>query len=120
MNHNPYDYFSKTTNTHVSRVINVEENDLIVTKDIYPKVLYFTASWCGPCKKITPVFNELAELNKDIKFFKIDVDKNRELTSSFKVLSMPTFIFFKSKTEINILNGANIDKLIMAINYLNE
>ncbi len=94
-------------------------NNNTVLSDIYPKVLYFTAKWCGPCQRISPVFKELAENNPGINFFKIDVDKNDELSTGFNIQSMPTFIFFKSKTENKLFSGADNNKLVQHINWLN-
>jgi thioredoxin 1 len=107
-------------NTSKGEVIEVFDDDRVVLKDIYPKVMYFTAKWCGPCQRISPVFKDLAEKNSGIKFFKIDVDKNNELSTGFEIKSMPTFIFFKSKTVNKLLNGANENELRKAIDWLNN
>ncbi len=96
----------------------VVDNDEIVLKDIYPKVLYFTAKWCGPCQRISPLFRQLAENNLKIKFFKIDVDKNDKYTTGFGISSMPTFIFLKSKIENKIFSGADEKKLIQYVDWL--
>lgn len=101
-------------NMSKGEVIEVSNDDIIVVNNVYPKVLYFTAKWCGPCQRISPVFKDLAEKNSGIKFFKIDVDKNEELSAGF----MPTFIFFKSKTENKIFSGADENKLKQHVNWL--
>lgn len=85
------------------------ENDTIPTKH-FPMVLYFTATWCGPCKKISPIFETLSEENKKIAFVKIDIDNNTELASGIK--SVPTFIFIKEKGKVHkTLNGAKEESL---------
>jgi len=99
-------------------VLEIIDNNKVVLKDTYPKVLYFTAKWCGPCQRISPVYKELAQKNPRIKFFKIDVDKNEELTSGFGVQSMPTFFFFRSKTDYKTFSGADVNKLIYHVEHL--
>ena len=54
----------------------------------------FTASWCGPCKRIGPVFAELSQSFPQIHFVKVDVDENEETAARFGVKAMPTFGFF--------------------------
>ncbi len=95
-------------NESVSRVIEIEGNTY---KDCYPKILYFTAKWCGPCQRIQPLYKKLADNYSEITFFKIDVDKNQELAANFNVKSMPTFFFFKSSMDYTSFSGADSVKL---------
>lgn len=76
-------------------------------------VLDFTASWCGPCKSIAPHFENLAkeEAYKHISFYKVDVNESEELCKEYKVSAMPTFIFLKNKKQIDVVTGANLNKL---------
>lgn len=55
----------------------------------------FYADWCGPCKAVAPIIQELAEQMKDVKFVEIDVDANQELAGKYSVFSIPTFLIFK-------------------------
>ena len=66
---------------------------------------YFTADWCGPCKKVRPVVDEI---NKDsiLKFQMIDVDSATELVRNFEIKSVPTFILLKDGEIINRMTGA--------------
>jgi len=68
-------------------------------------VLYFTADWCDPCKKVKPI---VQEINKDsiIKFQLIDVDLEMELVKKFEIRSVPTFILLKDSKEIKRITGA--------------
>ena len=68
-------------------------------------VLYFTADWCNPCKKVKPI---VEEMNKDsiTKFQMIDVDLEMELTKKFEIRSVPTFILTKDGKEIKRTTGA--------------
>jgi thioredoxin 1 len=95
-------------------------NDKIVFEDIYPKIIYFTAKWCGPCQRIGPLYSYFAQNNPGIKFFKVDVDKNDEITTAFKVKSMPTFFFFRSKTNYLSFTGADENKLKVHMDYITK
>ena len=68
-------------------------------------VLYFTADWCVPCKKVKPI---VEEINKDslIKFKIINVDHEKELAKSLELKSVPTFILFEEEKEIARITGA--------------
>jgi thioredoxin 1 len=62
-----------------------------------PTLVDFHATWCGPCKVMSPIIDEVKnELGKSIRILKIDVDKNQALAAKFKVRGVPTFILFKS------------------------
>ena len=67
-------------------------------------VFYFTADWCGPCKKVRPI---VEELTKDGYSFQIiDVDIEKELVKKFEISSVPTFILFKNEKYIKRISGA--------------
>ena len=74
-------------------------------------VLYFTASWCGPCKMIAPHVQQLADRNPNVNFYKIDVDEFEELTASVGVNCMPTFVVYKNNAQVGLLEGADANAL---------
>ena len=65
-------------------------------------VFYFTADWCGPCKKVRPIVEDLKK--EGFQFQMIDADYEQLLVKRFEVKSVPTFILFENKKEINFIN----------------
>ena len=63
-------------------------------------VVDFFATWCGPCKMLGPVFEELSTEINDIKFIKVDIDEHEDLCRKYKVMSVPTLIVFDNGKEI--------------------
>jgi len=74
------------------------------------QVYYFTAEWCGPCKKVRPIVEELNRDQIDVKFQIIDVDSEGELTRKFDVKSIPTFIRIEDGEEVDRIIGAQTKK----------
>lgn len=62
-------------------------------------VVDFFATWCGPCKMLGPVFEELSTEINDIKFIKVDIDEHEDLCRKYKVMSVPTLIVFDKGKE---------------------
>lgn len=63
-------------------------------------VVDFFATWCGPCKMLGPVFEELSNEINDIKFIKVDIDEHEDLCKKYKVMSVPTLIVFDKGEEV--------------------
>ena len=68
-------------------------------------ILYFTAEWCNPCKRVRPIAEELDRDNV-IKFQFIDADDNSDLCRKFDIKSIPTFILVEDGKEVKRINGA--------------
>lgn len=68
-------------------------------------VVDFFAEWCMPCLMLSPVIEELAEKMKDVKFIKLDVDENKELSKKYDVSSIPCLIVFKDGEEVYRMTG---------------
>merc|ERR1712050_472571 len=81
-------------------------------------VVDFTASWCGPCKKIAPFFEELASKNRQIQFVKVDVDENEDAARSSGVRAMPTFHFYRDGVKVDEMQGANDKELQIKVQKL--
>ena len=67
----------------------------------------FTASWCGPCKRISPFFDELSSKYPSALFLKVDVDQCQETAAAYGVNAMPTFMMFRNKVKIDKMQGAD-------------
>ncbi|MBI2452443.1 thioredoxin [Candidatus Pacearchaeota archaeon] len=80
-------------------------------------VVDFWAEWCGPCKIMEPVYEEVAkELKGEVKFGKVNVDKNTELAQNFFIMSIPTVIFFKKgKHADRVIGVMSREELIKKI-----
>jgi thioredoxin 1 len=89
-------------------VIHLDKNNFEaeVLKNKGVVLVDFYAQWCGPCKMTGPIIEQLAEEKKEVKFFKVDVDQNQELSSKYQVFSIPTFLIFKNGQIINQFVGA--------------
>ncbi len=78
----------------------------------------FFANWCGPCKMISPIVEEISNEISDVKFLKVDVDSSSEVASTYSIMSIPTLMIFKdgqikSKT-VGFINKEGL------INFINE
>lgn len=71
-----------------------------------PVLIDFFATWCGPCKMVSPVVDEIANEHPEIKVCKLDVDKNMDLARTFQVMSVPTLVAMKDGKMVNKTVGA--------------
>ena len=78
-------------------------------------LLDFWASWCGPCRMVSPIVDEIAAERSDIKVGKINVDEQPELAAQFGVMSIPTLVVIKNGKVVNQAVGARPKAQILAM-----
>ena len=81
-------------------------------------ILYFTADWCNPCKKVKPIVEELNREQIIAKFFIIDADIENEMVSDFGVKSVPTFVLIRDNKEVSRTTGAKTKEELLS--FINE
>ena len=79
-------------------VENFQEEVLSCEKTV---LVDFWAPWCGPCRNLAPVIDEVAEERTDIKVGKVNIDDNKDLARQFKVMAIPTVLIFRNGEEVN-------------------
>ena len=79
-----------------------------------PVLVDFWAPWCGPCRVVGPVLEEIAEERSDLRIVKLNVDENQQTAASYQVLSIPTMILFKGGNAVKTVVGAYPKKRLEA------
>ena len=95
--------------------ITKENFESEVLKSERPVLLDFWASWCGPCRMVIPVVEQIAEENSDIKVVKVNVDDEQELAAQFGVMTIPTLMVVKNGEITNRSVGVKNKKQILAM-----
>ena len=116
----PVSSFSTSTSTSPFHTLEEDKVDLkkVLEGNTSGKaILYFTASWCGPCKAIAPSFSSIAAANTDAKilFVKIDVDDNAAAAEQYAIRAVPTFMALSGGKVVKTWSGANVEALKTAV-----
>ena len=97
--------------------ININKNNFQneVLNSEMPVLLDFWAPWCGPCRMVSPIVDEIAAERGDIKVGKVNVDEQPELAGQFGVMSIPTLVVMKGGKVVNQIVGARPKAQILAM-----
>ena len=101
---------TKLTSQTFDETINSASNLVVVD---------FFATWCGPCKMLSPVLEQAAAEMPEVSFYKVDIDEEMDLAGRFQVMSVPTLLFFKGGTavqkSVGAISGQKLRSIIEAL-----
>ncbi|HIS14586.1 MAG TPA: thioredoxin [Candidatus Ornithospirochaeta stercorigallinarum] len=86
--------------------INENQFKSVVLESEKPVLVDFFAKWCGPCRQMSPILEQVSEERSDVKIVKVDVDENQNLAAEYGVMSIPTLIYFKGGKAVSQAVGA--------------
>lgn len=95
------------------KIVNTQEFNELMNENAV--LVDFFATWCGPCKMLSPVLEGVAEKMKDkVTIVKVDVDRSPDLAAKFGVMSVPTMIMFKNGRQVDAFSGYMPEANLMA------
>ena len=98
----------------VMHITKTNYDELVKNSD-KPVLLDFWAEWCGPCRMVSPIVDQIADERSDIKVGKINVDEQPELAQQFRIISIPTLVVMKDGQIANKAVGAMPKEEILAL-----
>ena len=95
--------------------VNKDNFQEVVLNSDKPVLVDFWASWCGPCRMVAPILEEIANERSDVKVCKVNVDEEPELAGRYNVMSIPTMIVVKEGQVVNQAVGARPKSQILSL-----
>ena len=95
--------------------VNKDNFQEVVLNSDKPVLVDFWASWCGPCRMVAPILEEIANERSDVKVCKINVDEEPELAGRYNVMSIPTLLVMKDGQVVNQAVGARPKSQILSL-----
>jgi len=96
-----------TKDTFIEKVFNYEKNKEWKFEGVVPAIIDFWAPWCGPCRMVGPIIDELSnEYNGKVNFYKVNVDDEQELAGIFGIRSIPSMLFVPKNGQPKMSVGA--------------
>ena len=80
--------------------VNKDNFEEVVLKSKTPVLVDFFATWCGPCKMLKPVLEQVADETNNVKIYKVDIDESMEIAEKYGLISVPTLIMFNNGEEV--------------------
>ena len=97
-------------------VNQIQDNSEIPTQGVV--VIDFFATWCGPCQRIAPAYEELAKKMTKVTFLKVDVDEAGEVAELYQIRAMPTFIILRNGNIVTKIEGADLARVMSVLEGL--
>lgn len=98
--------------TEITQLIEIPPNKKVI--------IDFYATWCGPCARVTPIIDELADKFQDIVFLKVNVDDADEIAAGFEISQLPTFVYLNMGNIFQRIEGANLSDILGYIEKLDR
>jgi thioredoxin 1 len=107
-----FKYRLKEMATEITQLIEIPPNKKVI--------IDFYATWCGPCARVTPIIDELADKFQDIVFLKVNVDDADEIAAGFEISQLPTFVYLNMGNIFQRIEGANLSDILGYIEKLDR
>ncbi len=98
----------------VKKITEKNFNDEVIKSD-QTVLLDFYAEWCGPCNTLSPIIDEIANENKNIKVYKVNIDEETNLVNKFNIVSVPTILIFKNGEITSRVSGLTDKNQILSM-----